>query len=164
MTSSPNDDPTDAVLLDALEPRDDELLTLDELADTANISTVVISMLVREGWIVPHPGPGGDRFDRADLGAVSAGLRLVEAGLPMAELLDLARRMDEAMDPVAELAVDVFARFVRDSVEASAASTDEAATTLQRAVDEMMPATAALVGEHFRRLVVKHATARLVEE
>lgn len=164
MISEPNEDPTDAVLLDALEPHEDELLTLEELAETSNISTVVISMLVREGWIVPHHVPGGDRFDRADLGAVSAGLRLVEAGLPMAELLDLARRMDEAMDPVARLAVDVFARFVRDSVEASAVSTDEAAARLQRAVDEMLPATAALVGEHFRRLVVKHATARLVEE
>ena len=164
MTFEPTDDPTDAILLDALEPGDDELLTIDELAETSNISPVVISMLVREGWIVPHATEGGERFDRADLGAVSAGLRLVEAGLPMAELLDLARRMDDAMDPVAELAVDVFARFVRDSVEASSASTDEAAATLQRAVDEMMPATAALVGEHFRRLVVKHATARLVDE
>jgi hypothetical protein len=164
MTLESNDDPTDAILLDALEPGDDELLTLEELAETSSISPVVIAMLVREGWIVPHVTESGERFDRADLGAVSAGLRLVEAGLPMAELLDLARRMDEAMDPVARLAVDVFARFVRDSVEASAASTDEAASTLQRAVDEMLPATSALVGEHFRRLVVKHATARLVEE
>jgi hypothetical protein len=164
MTVTPNEDPTDAVLLDALEPEEDELLTLEELAESSRISTVVISMLVREGWIVPHPSADGDRFDRGDLGAVAAGLRLVEAGLPMAELLDLARRMDEAMDPVAHLAVDVFARFVRDSVEASAASTDEAASTLQRAVDEMLPATAELVGEHFRRLVVKHATARLVDE
>ena len=164
MTPDPNEDPTDAVLLDALAPEEDQLLTLDELAATSNISPVVISMLVREGWIVPRRTTTGDRYDRADLGAVRAGLRLVEAGLPMAELLDLARRMDEALDPVAILAVDVFARFVRDSVEASAASTDEAAATLQRAVDEMLPATAALVGEHFRRLVVKHATARLVEE
>ena len=164
MTATPNEDPTDAVLLDALEPEDEELLTLEELAESSHISKFVISMLFREGWIVTLPSQDGDRFDRGDLGAVSAGLRLVEAGLPMAELLDLARRMDEAMDPVAHLAVDVFARFVRDSVEASAASTDEAASTLQRAVDEMLPATAELVGEHFRRLVVKHATARLVDE
>lgn len=163
MTPPPDHDPTDAVLLDALEPEHDDLLTLEELGASANISPVVISMLVREGWIASHPGEDGDRFDQADLGAVTAGLRLIEAGLPMAELLDLARRMDAAMDPVAALAVDVFARFVRDSVEASAASTDEAATTLSRAVDEMLPATAALVGEHFRRLVIKHATARLTD-
>lgn len=164
MSSDHDDDATDAVLLDALEPGAEELLTTEELAATAKTSPVVISLLVREGWIVPHQTAGGERFDRADLGAVTAGLRLVEAGLPMAELLDLARKMDDAMDPVANLAVDVFARFVRDSIQASAGSSIEAASVLLRAVDDMLPATAELVGEHFRRLVVKHATTRLTEE
>lgn len=164
MSPDEDDDSTDAVLLDALEPGAEELLTTEELATTSQTSPVVISLLVREGWIVPHMTTDGERFDRADLGAVTAGLRLVEAGLPMAELLDLARKMDDAMDPVASLAVDVFARFVRDSIQASAVSSGEAASVLLRAVDEMLPATAELVGEHFRRLVVKHATARLTEE
>ncbi len=164
MSPKDADDATDAVLLDALEPGAEELLTTEELATTSRTSPVVISLLVREGWIVPHMTADGERFDRADLGAVTAGLRLVEAGLPMAELLDLARKMDHAMDPVANMAVDVFARFVRDSIEASAGSSSEAASVLLRAVDEMLPATAELVGEHFRRLVVKHATTRLTEE
>lgn len=164
MTTPDDNDPTDAVLLNALEPGADDLLTTDELATMSQTSPVVISLLVREGWIVPHSTPEGERFDRGDLGAVTAGLRLVEAGLPMAELLDLARKMDQAMDPVASMAVDVFARFVRDSIQAAATSSGEAASVLLRAVDEMLPATAELVGEHFRRLVVKHATARLSEE
>ena len=67
MTPDPNEDPTDAVLLDALAPEEDQLLTLDELAATSNISPVVISMLVREGWIVPRRTTTGDRYDRADL-------------------------------------------------------------------------------------------------
>ncbi len=154
-------DPTEHALREAIEPPESDLLTLDQLAETADISVTVLSMLVREGWLTPHPTTDGQRFDRDDLGAVRAGMHLVEAGLPMAELLDLARRMDSAMDPLAEQAVEVFARFVRDSVELESSSSTEAATRLARAVDEMLPTTSALVGEHFRRLVIKHATRRL---
>lgn len=154
-------DPTEHALREAIEPRDSDLLTIEELSETSGISVTVLSMLVREGWLSPHATPRGERFDRDDLGAVRAGMQLVEAGLPMAELLDLARKMDLAMDPLAEQAVDVFTRFVRDSVELESASSQEAADRLARAVDEMLPTTSALVGEHFRRLVIKHATRRL---
>lgn len=154
-------DPTEHALREAIEPRESDLLTIEELSETSGISATVLSMLVREGWLSPHSTARGERFDRDDLGAVKAGMHLVEAGLPMAELLDLARKMDAAMDPLAEQAVDVFTRFVRDSVELESASSQEAADRLARAVDEMLPTTSALVGEHFRRLVIKHATRRL---
>jgi DNA-binding transcriptional MerR regulator len=154
-------DPTEHALREAIEPRDSDLLTIEELSETSGISETVLSMLVREGWLSPHTTTRGERFDRDDLGAVRAGMQLVESGLPMAELLDLARKMDLAMDPLAEQAVDVFTRFVRDSVELESASSQEAADRLARAVDDMLPTTSALVGEHFRRLVIKHATRRL---
>ena len=154
-------DPTEHALREAIEPHDSDLLTIQELSETSGISVTVLSMLVREGWLSPHATARGERFDRDDLGAVRAGMQLVEAGLPMAELLDLARKMDLAMDPLAEQAVDVFTRFVRDSVELESASSQEAADRLARAVDDMLPTTSALVGEHFRRLVIKHATRRL---
>lgn len=154
-------DPTEHALREAIEPRESDLLTIEELSETSGISVTVLSMLVREGWLSPHSTARGELFDRDDLGAVKAGMQLVEAGLPMAELLDLARKMDLAMDPLAEQAVDVFTRFVRDSVELESASSQEAADRLARAVDEMLPTTSALVGEHFRRLVIKHATRRL---
>lgn len=154
-------DPTEHALREAIEPRESDLLTIEELSETSGISVTVLSMLVREGWLSPHSTARGERFDRDDLGAVKAGMQLIDAGLPMAELLDLARKMDIAMDPLAEQAVDVFARFVRDSVELESASSQEAADRLALAVDDMLPTTSALVGEHFRRLVIKHATRRL---
>ena len=154
-------DPTESALRAAIEPPPSDLLTLEELSKVSGISPTVLSMLVREGWLTPHGPEGEPRFDRDDLGAVRAGMQLVEAGLPMAELLDLARKMDAAMDPLASQAVDVFARFVRDSVELESASSQEAAVRLARAVDEMLPTTSALVGEHFRRLVLRHASRRL---
>lgn len=152
---------TDSDLKRALVPDSTELVDLETLGAVSGVSTTVLSMLIREGWITEHTTGAGTRFDPSEMGAVTAGMRLIETGLPMAELLDLARRMDAAMDPLASLAVDVFARFVRDSVEAGSGSTDEAVERLTTAIDGMLPVTSELVGQHFRRLVIKHATRRL---
>lgn len=159
--SDTNEASTDSALRSALEPDSGRLVDLDGLSSKSGVSSTVLAMLVREGWITEHQTDSGSRYDLDELGAVTAGMRLIETGLPMAELLDLARRMDTAMDPLASLAVDVFARFVRDSVEAGSGSPDEAAAQLTTAIDEMLPVTADLVGQHFRRLVIKHATRRL---
>jgi hypothetical protein len=85
----------------------------------------------------------------------------VEAGLPLAELLELARSMNDAMQPVADRAVEVFAEFVRDSVEANAGSEEDAARRLVEAFTTMLPATGRLVDHHFRRLLIAGARARL---
>ena len=65
---------------------------------------------------------------------VSQGLALLGAGLPLSELLVLAREHDQAMREVAERAVDVFIRFVRDPIRAQAESEEEAAERLGRGV------------------------------
>ena len=106
---------------------------------------------------------GPDRFDAAEAEAVAAGLQLVEAGLPLAELMNLAREMDEAMRPIAAKAVDVFATYVRDSVEATAESDVDAAARLVSAFRTMLPATSRLVGHHFRGLLLAHARTRMTE-
>ncbi len=165
MSDSPRSlDPWDQALLAALDQpvaAGTTPLTLEELAETTGISAVLLEMLQREGllrarWEEPEP-----RYDPADAEAVAAGFELVEAGLPLAELLDLARRTDAAMRPIAAQAVDVFARFVRDSVEATAASEAEAARRLVEAFRRMLPATSRLVGHHFRALLVSEARRRL---
>jgi hypothetical protein len=69
--------------------------------------------------------------------------------------------MDLAMRPVAERAVEVFARFVRDSVEANAGSETDAAERLVDAFRSMLPATGDLVAHHFRELLIADARRRL---
>jgi hypothetical protein len=155
-------DPWDQALLDALDGPT-ALETLEELARSSGVSITVLEALVRGGLLIPKTSDP-DRFDPTDAEAVAAGLSLVEAGLPLAELMNLARMMDEAMQPIAARAVDVFAAFVRDSVEATATSDVDAAARLVEAFRTMLPATSRLVGHHFRGLLLAHARARMTDE
>lgn len=156
-------DPWDEALLAALEhPNGKELLTLTELAEASDLSPTLLEVVVREGFLTPSKDGIEPLFDLADVEPLKAGLALVEAGLPLGELLDLARRTDSAMRPIAEEAVEVFARFVRDSVEANAGSEAEAAARLVEAFRAMLPATGRLVDHHFRRLLLDGAKRRLL--
>jgi hypothetical protein len=155
-------DPWDKALLAALEQGPaDQLLTLSELAEASNLSMALLEVVVREGFLSPVDDDPEPLFDLADADSLKAGLALVEAGLPLGELLDLARRTDAAMRPIAEQAIEVFARYVRDSVEANATSDEEAVRDLVAAFTKMLPATGRLVDGHFRRLLIEGARKRL---
>lgn len=163
-------DPADAALAAALAGRGRgpegeraRLLTLAELAEEADLSLPLLEAVHREGFLVAR-AQDPPRFVLEDAEAVRAGLTLVEAGLPLAELLDLARRTDAAMRGVAEHAVEVFVQFVRDPVQGTAGSSDEAAERLVAAFQAMLPATERLVGHHFRQLLVAAARDRIAHE
>lgn len=161
-TGSDGLDPWDQALLAALERSPQErLLTLPELAEASNFSTALLEVVIREGFLTPAQEGPEPMFELSDAETLRAGLALVEAGLPLGELLDLARQTDAAMRPIAERAVEVFARYVRDSVEANAGSDDEAVRKLVAAFTTMLPATGRLVDRHFRRLLIEGARRRL---
>ncbi len=160
-------DPADAALVSALPggTEDDDgsaPLTLDEFADRAGMSAALVEAIAREGLLTPHNGDdGAPRFTTDDLSVVKAGLELLEAGLPLSELLALAREHDAAMRAVAQRAVDMFLRFVRDPIRGSAGSEDEAAVGLVAAFQKMLPATTSLVAHHFRRVLLEEARRRV---
>lgn len=173
MTGQPEPlDPSDRALADALresspdEPAG-ELLTLDQLAQRTGLSVTLLETLAREGLLVPSrddtdPDRDDDpRYAAAEVEALSAGLDLLRAGLPLGELLALARRFDAAMGDVAEHAVEVFTRFVRDPVQGTAPDPDEAATRLVEAFETMLPAASRLVAHRFRGLLLARARDRL---
>ena len=153
-------DPWDAALLDALKPPA-ELLTQEALSERAGLPSTLLEVVIREGFLKPHKTEPVPLFDLRDIEPIRAGLYLVEAGLPLGELLDLARQMDAAMRPVAERAIDVFVRFVRDSVEANSPTSQEAAARLVEAFSTMLPATGQMVDHHFRSLLLEGARRRL---
>ena len=158
-------DPWDEALLDALDhpSAGGGLLTLEELAEASGLSLPLLEALDRESLLLPEVSEPVPLFNPSEAEAVRAGLELVEAGLPLAELLELARSMNEAMQPVADRAVEVFAEFVRDSVEANAGSEEDAARRLVEAFTTMLPATGRLVDHHFRRLLIAGARNRLTQ-
>ena len=137
-----------------------QLLTLSELADRTQLSLPLLQAIEREGFLAT----GDDDepvYTSADADALQAGMALLEAGVPLSELLALARKQDAAMRTVAEEAVDLFARYVRDPIRGSVADPDEAAEQMVTALQAMLPATSALVTHHFRRRLLAAARARI---
>ena len=137
------------------------LFTADELAARTGVSPELLAAMEREGLLIPRRHDDGQpHYTAGDAEAVSAGLELLDAGVPLGELLDLARRYDQAMRAIADDAVELFARFVRDPIQGSAASEQEASERLVTAFRRMLPATSAVVAHHFRRLLIDRAQAR----
>ena len=137
------------------------LLTLEELAETTGISASLLEALAREGLIVNKERDGVAYYTEADAAMVGHGLELLGAGLPLSELLVLAREHDRAMRAVAERAVDVFIHFVRDPIRAQAPTDEEAAQRLVEAFDTMLPATSKLVARHFEQVLLAVAQERI---
>jgi DNA-binding transcriptional MerR regulator len=142
----------------------DELLSLDELATTTGVSPALLAAIEREGLLSSRDVDGRPMYSRGDAETVRAGLALLESGLPLSELLALARKHDAAMRTIAEEAVEMFVRFVRDPIRADAISGDEAAKRLIEAFRNMLPATTQLVARHFERVLLDAARARAVSE
>lgn len=140
---------------------DSELLTLEELAERSELPTSLLEAVEREGLLIPRTTDDERRYTLADAEALRAGLALVEAGLPLDELFNLAREHTAAMRTIADHAVELFVRFVRDPIRSQAATDEEASAQLLDAFSRMLPATSTLVGHHFRRLLVNAAHERV---
>lgn len=169
-----------ALAADAGPGEADEPLTRQQLAERAGVPDTLLEALEREGLLVPGAGEPAP-YDTGDLAAVQAGSALLEAGLPLSELLALAREHDQAMRAVAERAVDLFARFVRDPAlgraggdgedasdpgaaggdDGDAGDPDAVADHVVGALQATLPAATAIVAHHFRRRLLAAARARL---
>ncbi len=138
-------------------PGEEERLSLHDLAERTGASPSLLEALEREGLLVGRAF-ADQPYTAADLDTVRAGLALLAAGIPLSELLALARAHDDAMRNVAGTAVDLFARYVYDPVrDAESGSSEQLVETLQY----LLPAAEALVSHHFRRRLLAAAGDRL---
>jgi len=139
----------------------DELLTLTQLAAAAQVPVALLEAVAAEGLLVPRVIDGEARYTSADASVVHAGLRLLERGLPMSKLLELARTHHDATRDVAERAVALFDAHVRQPLRASALTDDEKAEQLVDAFRVLLPAVTGLVSHHFRRTLLAVAQEHL---
>ena len=140
------------------------LMPLEELAERTGVSATLLEAIEREGLIEAVERDGGRYYTEGDATTVARGLELLSAGLPLSELLSLARDHDRVMREIARRAVDVFIRFVRDPLIAEGQDKQDAARRLVDAFDSMLPATAELVARHFERLLISEGLARLAQD
>jgi DNA-binding transcriptional MerR regulator len=157
----PADETLAAAVVAADHGRPEELLTADELAARAGVPRELIDAVTKEGLLIPHRDEGEARFTTADIDIVAAGLRLLETGLPMPELLALARRHNAATRITAEEAVAMFDTHVRQPLLASEPDDAERAERLVAAFRVLLPAVSALVAHHFRRVLLQVAQEHL---
>lgn len=134
-----------------------ELISLDELAVRTGVPLPLLQAVEREQLLVPRRVGGATGYTIEDAEVVSSGLVLLEAGLPLPEVLTLARRHHDAMRQVAEHAVELFDVHVRRPVRDAGVTDEEGATRLVEAFERLLPATTALVSHHFRRLLLSVA-------
>ena len=172
-TSTPEPlDPADAALIAAVRtPVDDAEARFDlaGLAAEVGASVPLLESVARAGLLLPHhvDGDGVARYSEADAAAVLAGLELLDAGLPLAELLALAAPTDAAVRDIADRAVDAFLRFVRDPALGPTTVGDpdeQLGARLVAAYERMLPATERLVAHHLRRRLILAALDRLAED
>lgn len=138
----------------------DQLFTIEQFAEATGIPEALIQVIERQGLLVTPAPADGPRYSAADVRAASAGLALLQAGLPLDELLALAKDHDRAARATAERAVDLFDAYVRAPIRAEAHSDAEAAQRLVEAFRTLLPATTSLVAHHFQQVLLATARAR----
>jgi len=129
-------------------------LSREEFAAESGMPEVMILAAERAGLFEPVVVDGAPRFVEADLGMARAGLMLLEAGIPLQELLELSSRHAQNVQTACDAAIDLF----DDSIRKRGADADDESTT--RIFKEMLPQATRLVALHFQRTLVARALDR----
>ena len=159
---------------------EDVCLDLDQLASVTGMPLALVKALEAEGLLIPTRVAGQPRYTEQDVAASRAGLRLLEWGIPLTDLLDLARRHNRATEATAREAVEMFARHIREPLRSgvrpdaletvgghealSDPTGDPAVDGLLQAYADLLPAVNTLVGHHFARTLVKVALDHVERE
>jgi DNA-binding transcriptional MerR regulator len=141
----------------------DGSLTLEEFSASSGVPASLIQAVEREGIRLGRRVDGEDRYTAADTELVRTALRLLEFGLPLPDLLGLARDADAAMRGLAVRAVDLFDEHVRKPIRDTAGDDERAAEQMVEAFRELLPAVTTLVSHHFRRVLLETAEAQIEE-
>jgi len=140
---------------------DPSLLSLEAFSAASGVPASLIQAVEREGIRIARDVDGEPRYTASDIELVRTALKLLEFGLPLGDLLGLAREADGALRGLAERAVDLFDDHVRRPIRDTAGDAGRAADQTVEAFRELLPAVTELVSRHFRRLLLEAAEERI---
>lgn len=136
-------------------------LTLDDVAQQTGVPAALLQPLIDAGLLQATLVDGTPLYSPTDVTTITAGMQLVGAGLPMNEVLDLARSHHERTRATAEQAVAMFDAHIRSPLRGSELDDRDKATQLVDAFRVMLPAVTALVEHHFRQVLLAVAQEHL---
>lgn len=136
-----------------------EHLSAAEVAERARVPPSLLRALEASGLVRPLQVGEERHYTGDDVRAVRLLLRLMGGGVPLEEFMDLARPQLEAAGTVAEGAVGLFLRYVRQPLLDSDLTPEEEADRLVAAFRQMVEAATGLISYTVRRMMLN-----LVEE
>jgi len=152
--------PADDVLRAAIEhDRSEATYAPEAFACALGVPLSLLRAVERTGIAEPQRGEDGvARYTESDLGAARGALKLLDRGLPLTRLLELAVGHHRAMTRTVDRAIDLFDDHVREVATRDGAEDLEVVAEAYR---ELMPVVTGLVAHHFQRLLVNRALKRL---
>ena len=132
-------------------------LTLAELAERSGVAEPLLASLQQAGLLVPIEGADEPAYPASDLDAIAAGMKLIAAGIPLGDLIELARDYSAAVDRTSRQAVQLFDRHVRERIQAEGGETEVAERRLLELFNELLEASGTLVRHHFQRSLLRAA-------
>jgi DNA-binding transcriptional MerR regulator len=153
---------SDEALVEAVtSPPAPDTLGLEELAARSGLAVPLIRQLEGAGLLLPVADGEEPRFPTEDLDVLSAGLKLVEAGVPLGALLELGAEHAAAVEHTARRAVDLFDQHVRERIQGQGLPPAEAERQLLETFEDLLEASGTLVQHHFRRSLLRAARERI---
>jgi DNA-binding transcriptional MerR regulator len=152
-----------ALAQDVLDDRR-PLLSLDELATRTGVPAPLLQALQSEGLLIPRRAGDSEGYTEDDIATTRAGLTILEWGVPLPALLELARRHHRATLEVARHAVSLFDAHVRAPRRLPDGRDGEDGghtATLVKAFQALLPATTTLVSHHFTRVLLTAAVEHI---
>jgi DNA-binding transcriptional MerR regulator len=140
---------------------DDELFTLRQLSELSGVPVAMLRSLEASGVLRPRRTGSELRYTDWDVRAVGMLLALLGSGLPMEEFMRVARVQIAAANEVAQGAVDLFLRYIRDPLRARGLPEEEESERLAAGFRQMLEATTLLVAYNFQRTVLGALQAEL---
>lgn len=131
-------------------------LSRSELASESGVPEALLEAALASGLLVPLTVDGEERFSEADCEMARAGMALVEAGVPLQELLEHAVGHARHVQGLVDVAIDLFDDHVR---KAGPLAGDTEAVT--RTFQTLLPLATRLVAMHFQRTLLARALERL---
>src|SRR5215471_18641169 len=146
---------SDEALVEAVTaPTAPATLAFDELAARSGVPAPLLRNLEQAGLLQPVSDGEEPRYPSEDLEALAAGLKLVEAGVPLGPLMELASEHAAAVERTARHAVVLFDRHVRERIQAEGRPAADVERELLRTFEELLEASGTLVRaarEHIER-------------